>query len=1236
MSYKELGVILNQLDYGITVVKGDKLIYANDALERIFGYSKKEISQGNIMQFVAPEDKEKLTKVMAETVESRIPPKVIEYWIVRKDGTRRYIRDNYIELKDKDDVLGHFIFTQDITEEKEYETKMFASELKKSRFLDYLSEQIIYYDTDLKIIWANKAASDSLDLNHDQIVGRVCHSLWYDSDTPCENCPVLKAKVSGKEEVAEVITPDKKIWHIKGYPVYSDDGILIGVAELATDITEDIQTEQELYESEERFKRIFNNINDCIFVVKRSKEGEFQEIIEFNEVATKMYGYTRDEFLKMRPSDFNLSGEDEKEEFTKELLEKKNLFFERQHKRKDGSSFPVEIGAHLFTLGDDLVSLAVVRDLTRRKEQEEELKESEENYRNLFHNSNDMIAVIELFGEGEEGIIGNFIEVNNVALEKTGYSREEALSIHPKQIIEDLSDELIAEYYDDIVEKQLIMFDKNMVLRDGIRIPVEVKATFISYKGQLSVLVTARDISERKEAERELKESEEKYRSLIETSPDAIVASDLNGDIIYANNEAAVLYGIEKLDQLIGRNTFEFIAPEDLLRAQGGFKQILAEGYVRNKQFSIIRKDGSRLPVETSASVTRDVDGNPNGFIAITRDVSEHKKTEKLIKESEERFRQIFHNANDAIFIHKITTDGQLGEIIEVNNIACSWTGYSREKLLAMKLDDADRPNIVNSSKNIGKELLSTGTTTFESVIIHKDGTLRPVEFSSRLFLFKDEVVILSVARDITERRKSDVALKESEEKFRQAFNQSNDGIFLHDLEGNILDVNLKVIEQFGYNKSEITAIPITQLHSETELEVSKKAFEEVSEKGYANFETEFKRKDQSVFPAEVSSSLFEIAGKKIVQGVVRDITERKLTEQELQESEESFRQIFHNANDAIFLTNMLENNATSSFVEVNDVACTLLEYSREELLEFNSVDITAIEDQVFNGEINKEISTKGQHTFETVLVSKSGKRFPVEIKSHMFDLLDEKVVVSLARDITERKKAEEELQESETRYRQVFNNANDIIAIVSVPRDGSTGTLLEVNDVACQKLMYSKEDLLGLKLDEIVKDLTDDQVKCYFKEILEKKIHTFYRDFVTTSGETFPVEIKAAPFSLKGELTVLITARDITERMRDEELKRISYAQMEKNIENFDILVNKINNPLTAIIGYSELAHTMHSEIIIEEANKISEIMKQISESWVETEKFREILRRHLLVNTVTEEVNEESKETVEKVIKE
>ncbi|OLS32394.1 MAG: Sporulation kinase E [Candidatus Heimdallarchaeota archaeon AB_125] len=1485
MAEEDLGEIFDKIDTGVYVISNYKIEYANNQLLEIIGYSLDDIQGKNCVFFAAKEEKNRLQKIKSENERVGTYAKEIDFWISTKNGTRKFVRNRFFPILDGDKLNKFLVMMDDITKEKQKEVKVVASEFKKSKFLDYLTEHIIFYDTDMKIIWSNKIASDLLGQSPEEIIGEVCYNLWYQKDQPCENCPVIKARDTGEEHIAEVNTPDNKIWFVRGYPVYGDDGNLLGVAELASDITETKQTSKELQESEERFKQIFDNANDAIFVVKRSVDGTFEEIVEANLVAVERYGYSREEFMKMKPEDFNVSGENESPEFVQELMEMKELTFERVHKTKDGRELIVEINSHLFPLGEDLVTLTVLRDITERKRDQEELIESEEKFRQIFQNVDEAIFMLPLTPGNR---MGKYIEVNEIACQWTGYSREELLDMTPldlkspegtvgdsdfgkallkhnkvnfegnifhkdgssipveynsnmflmneerfllttardlrekkkaeeqltrseerfRQIFNNTSDAIFLTYLDEnnsvskfievndialrwlgftkeelqnmysvditapeekefnstythkIIEKGHATFETILFTNDRKRIPVEINSLIFELQSQKVILSMARDITERKKAQRDLMESEEKYRKLVETIPAAIVRSDSSGNITFVNERAAILHGYESEDQLLGKNTYELISYEDSFTAQHVQMKTIEDGFIHDIEYSILRKDGTTIPGEFHAASIKDKEGSVLGFIGVEIDITERKKAEEALKESEEKFRQIFQNAKDAIFIHKINEHNEIGDLLEINETACQWLGLTREEILEFVKGESNGYFDLKFSLEISEDIFQSGTKTFETSIENSVGDIRPVEFSSHLFTMRDEQVLLSIARDITERqiaelsikkseeryrtlietspdaiilidlegrisfannqtasmyeydeiedmiglttvdfiaredletvnnklklilsegrlqntqfmslkkdgsrfpieisaslitdedgkpsaimavigdieerKKAETALKESEEKFRQTFDQSNDGILLHDLRGNIIDVNLRVKEMLGYSKTEFLQLTIMQLHPITEQEISREAFETVEEKGSVNFETKFRRKDGSIFPADVSSSMFEIGGVQVIQGIVRDITDRKEAEKELIEREEQYRQIFNNTNDAIFLTHPNDEfTSTTPCIEVNDVACTLLGYERDELLKLKSSQITAPEDrEVLTANIQR-ILKEGMVTFENTLLTKDGTRIPTEISSHVFELRGVRVVLSVARDITERKDAERELMESEERYRKLFHEANDIIAILSIPRDGTIGTIVEANDPTLEMTKYTREDIVGLSLLDLVKDLTQEEIADYFSEIMEKYIVRFEREFIRKDGTVFPVEITATPFTLQEELTVLVTARDITERKRNRELRKQAYDQIAQNIEDFAELVDRIRNPLMSVMGYAELSETMHSSVIIEEAKKIEEITQKISESYLETEEVRKILRSEIdsiedieVVSSLDEEIEKE-----------
>jgi PAS domain S-box-containing protein len=168
-------------------------------------------------------------------------------------------------------------------------------------------------------------------------------------------------------------------------------------------------------------------------------------------------------------------------------------------------------------------------------------------------------------------------------------------------------------------------------------------------------------------------------------------------------------------------------------------------------------------------------------------------------------------------------------------------------------------------------------TATTDKGIIIVEITASPLRDSDGIIIAGIEIV-----RDITERKRIETSVKENEQKYSNLFNYSNDAIFIHDLDGNIFDVNKQCMNIFGYSKSELLKLHVMELHPPSALEIAKSAFKTIIKKGFVNFEIEFRKKDGTIFIADVSSSIFKVGGRQVIQGIVRDITERKKAEEEL------------------------------------------------------------------------------------------------------------------------------------------------------------------------------------------------------------------------------------------------------------------------------------------------------------------------------------------------------------------
>ncbi len=262
---------------------------------------------------------------------------------------------------------------------------------------------------------------------------------------------------------------------------------------------------------------------------------------------------------------------------------------------------------------------------------------------------------------------------------------------------------------------------------------------------------------------------------------------------------------------------------------------------------------------------------------------------------------------------------------------------------------------------------------------------------------------VYSTFEDITERIRTAQELRDSETKYRSLFHRSNDAIFIHDLDGRIIDANQKALELFGYTRSEILSTKIPMLHTADAIGKSKWAFDTIIREGLVRFEIEFKKKNDEVFCAEVSSSLFEIGGKKVIQGIVRDITKRKRAEEALGESEARYRELFLSNPQPMWIYDL----KSLAFLEVNNAAISHYGYSREEFLSMTLKDIRPAEDVPRLLDNIDRVSDGLDKAGAWRHITKDGTVIQVEITSHVLQFDEHPAEIVLIRDITEQKKAE-------------------------------------------------------------------------------------------------------------------------------------------------------------------------------------------------------------------------------------
>ncbi|MCC7576589.1 MAG: PAS domain S-box protein [Methanomethylovorans sp.] len=280
--------------------------------------------------------------------------------------------------------------------------------------------------------------------------------------------------------------------------------------------------------------------------------------------------------------------------------------------------------------------------------------------------------------------------------------------------------------------------------------------------------------------------------------------------------------------------------------------------------------------------VRRDALGNPCKIIGTQLDIDHIKKeADKEITHSEHKFRTLFHSANDSIFIQDMDMN-----ILDMNYAACKYLGYNREQMVGTKLIDITSEDCLHKEKEMRNALLKNRHSVYETSYICNDGAILPVEVSNRIIYYENHQAVLSIAKDISRRKKVESALTRSENKFRYIFDNVNDEIFMQDMDLNLLEVNKVACERLGYAKEELLLLRPEEIETSDNSPLIKSRMTAINHFNHGIFASEHLRRDGTTYPVELSSSIVYLDGQKRILTIARDITERKEAEEAVRKHE--------------------------------------------------------------------------------------------------------------------------------------------------------------------------------------------------------------------------------------------------------------------------------------------------------------------------------------------------------------
>lgn len=956
--------------------------------------------------------------------------------------------------------------------------------------------------------------------------------------------------------------------------------------------------EKRLKETEELFQITFEQA--AIGIAHVSPEGKF---IRINQKFCNIVKYSKDEMLSIRFQQITYTDDLKEDLLNLERLLKGDIKIYIREKRyicKDKTIVWVNLTVSLVRdeSNEPKFFIAIVQDITKRKTIENALAESESRYKNIIENTTDVIIVT--------GFDGKHTYVSPRYKELFGRTPEQIDKflldyLHPEDKVR-----MLKLYKESFQEKYAaapdIEFEFRVQHQDGHYIWVSsVTKSYFNEEGKISGVITSlRDIRKRKETEKRLKESELRYKNIIENTTDIILVTDFNGKHIYVSPlyEKVTGWNPDKLTKL----PIEFIHPEDrhiiMEKYVESFKNHYAAAPFSEIEFRILLKNGSYMWVSTITNNYFDENGQIIGLITSMRDISKRKEAEKKLIKNEKKYRHLFESSP-----YIIGLINENGTIIDCNSSVINFFSVPKEELIGKTIYE------VFSEREENKNLILTFKNLIEVAYSEVQGG--PMEFKlhrssedfawlsleSSFIEIDDQLLIQFLMQDITEKKNIEENLKESEIKFRTIAEQSFMGISIIQ-DGIFKYFNNQVTEINGYSREDIQNWKpyefLKTLHPDDRQIASEQVRKKESGDPDVLVNTKYRliKKSGEIIWIENFSKTIIYKGQTADLVMSKDITEEVLADIKLTESEERYRLLFENMNSGFAYHEVIVNEDNKPidyrYLEVNPAFERLTSIKREDLIGKRVTEaIPGTEDDPANW-----IEKFGN-------VGLTGIPLTVEDYSEAIDRWFEVSGYSPKRgffavtfnDITDRVKAMEKIKESELKFRNIFKANPSGMHLYDLNASGKL-VFNGANPAAEKILKIDHQQKIGLTFEEAFPTLIGTDIPSKYKSValnggslnweyeynINEQINRFY-DIYT---------FQTAPGS------IVASFLDITDRIEAEErLKEINKIKT-------DLLrrtSHELKTPLTSINGATDLLLTIYHKDFNEKTTKFLEIIQNGSQ---------------------------------------
>ena len=957
-------------------------------------------------------------------------------------------------------------------------------------------------------------------------------------------------------------------------------------AKLEMQIAERKQVEDNLRESERKYRDLINGMNDAVWVIDTD-----MSFLDVNDAAVKTLGYSRDELLSMKVSDIDSVIKPEQiQQLIDRLSEEKLQVFETRHKAKDGRLIPVEVSSSSVSYMGRTVIMSITRDISDRKQAEEEVRLAEQRYRALIENAPDGIMLMEMGGR--------FKYASPSVKRIFGYEQDEAMQSDPNALT----------HPDDL---QKVLSELALLIEDPSRVSTLqyrfkhkngewrwIESIFSNLLMQPSVeaiIINFRDIHERRMAEEALRKSEERLRTVADFTYDMEFWMDENKTLLYMSPSCQRITGYEREQFLTDSSLLQsIIHPSDRLV----FEQHNVEEFDLpdscSLDFRIMTAEGEVRWISHTCQPVMGADGIFRGRRVSHRDITEQRYTLQELRASEEKYRGLLESLDSVVanvdvngrFMYmNDTAAGQLG------GMPAQFIGKTMYELFpeyAANLQMRDIQTVVE----VDKGMVAENPSVINGKLHWYRTSIQPLHDENGKV-----VSVLINSTDIHDLKTAQQELQELnrtlEEKVAQRTAEVQDlyenaptGYHSINAEGKFVMVNQTELNWLGYTREEMIGHTISDFVTEATHNVFRENFPIIAQRGWLNdVEFDFVRKDGSALPVSLSATaIYDEAGNFIMtRSTIFDNTERKKAENELKRNVNFTSALLNAVPTPVFYKDKDGRylGCNRSFVEVMGKTSDEIhgKFSHE-IWDISQSDIYRQKDlELMQG--------NERQVYESVITDQKGTVRPVIFVKDTFYDEDGNVagLVGAFIDISERKQAELAIRESEETYRALFENSNDGIFLMS-----STGEELRANQRALDMLGYTLEEYLTLgrinqnpfALETEQRKDADDKLAALLRG---ENIPLYERVFTTKDGHKVPVEINFSPVcDVNGNIVMIQSVvRDITQRKAAEEELRKSRDQLSaanialqkasqtKN-EFLANMSHELRTPLNGILGMSEI----------------------------------------------------------------